>query len=609
MTPPTATPEIQPVQQQAPLPRPGAKGLGRLGFVSLVLAGTLAVAAVVLVATGVVRLWGSSQRTDIVTHAVAYESIEVTITERGSLESAENSDVVCRVKARSASNTVSTTIRWVIEDGTQVKKGERLVQLDDSGLGEQLKTQKIAVDQARALLIQADENYKIVKIQNDSDKATALLAKNLALIDLVKYEDGEYVQTRQEIKGRMEMARSDLTMWQERAAWSDRMSKPGLRFVTTAQAQADEARLKSAEIAVKKIDKELDVLVLARKRSTMEFKGKIAEADQAIKRVESQATAKLETADAERSAKRSIYEQEKTRFSDIEDEIRKCLIVAPQDGLVVYFVPEQSRFGSGSQQSIVAQGEPVREGQKLMRIPNLNKMVVATRIHEAMISRVRGERLKRNSFGDQATLGWLFADPMSNALGQLYYEGLREENKSIEFDKVSDGQPAVIRVEAFPTEALPGEVKTVATVASQQDWMSADVKVYQAMIAIKGSIPGLKPGMTAEVTIHTDSHRERVLTIPLQAILGSVDMGSKRRVYVMTPEGPRPRDVTIGLSNDVKAEVLEGLAEGDQVIRNPRAVLTDREKAALGEMKAPPGKGPPVKEKAAKAKGKGKPKE
>src|SRR5258708_30062325 len=89
----------------------------------------------------------------------------------------------------------------------------------------------------------------------------------------------------------------------------------------------------------------------------------------------------------------------------MEDEIKKCLILAPQDGLVVYYVPEQSRFGSGSQQSIVAQGEPVREGQKLMRIPDLSKMIVNTRVHEAMVSRVKGEACQKTGFTESVQAG------------------------------------------------------------------------------------------------------------------------------------------------------------------------------------------------------------
>ena len=53
--------------------------------------------------------------------------------------------------------------------------------------------------------------------------------------------------------------------------------------------------------------------------------------------------------------------------------------------MVVYYVPEQARFGGGSQQSIVAQGEPVREGQKLMQIPDLKHMLVNTKVHEALV--------------------------------------------------------------------------------------------------------------------------------------------------------------------------------------------------------------------------------
>src|SRR5262249_21385015 len=141
-------------------------------------------------------------------------------------------------------------------------------------------------------------------------------------------------------------------------------------------------------------------------RQELALQGAIDEALRAVDRVRKQAKAKEVTADADRKSKRSVYEQERTRMIENQEEIRKCTIYAPQDGLVVYFMPEQARFGSGSQQSTIAQGEPVREGQKLMRIPNLTKMVVNTRVHEAMISKVRGEVWRKTGFGEavQASL-------------------------------------------------------------------------------------------------------------------------------------------------------------------------------------------------------------
>src|SRR4029079_18805172 len=129
----------------------------------------------------VIRLWGDTSRPDLILHKVQYERIQLTITERGQLESSENSDIVCRVKARSANSTVATTIRYLfVEDGQMVKKGEKLVQLDDSGLNEHLKTQNITVDTARAGFIAAEANLKIVLSQNKSDIKTAELALGLA---------------------------------------------------------------------------------------------------------------------------------------------------------------------------------------------------------------------------------------------------------------------------------------------------------------------------------------------------------------------------------------------------------------------------------------------
>src|SRR5262249_31730058 len=101
--------------------------------------------------------------------------------------------------------------------------------------------------------------------------------------------------------------------------------------------------------------------------------------------------------------------------------------------------------------------------------------------------------------------------------------------------------------------------------------------------------------------VYTDSARENILTVPLQAILGSVDMGKKRRVYVITEDGPVARDVIVGMSNDRMAEIEEGLVEGEEVILNPRVLLTDAEKASFGD--APSVKGGAGKEKGGKEKG------
>jgi hypothetical protein len=77
------------------------------------------------------------------------------------------------------------------------------------------------------------------------------------------------------------------------------------------------------------------------------------------------------------------------------------------------------------------------------------------------------------------------------------------------------------------------------------------------------------------------------VTIPLQALVGSVEMGEKRRCFVMVEGHAEMREITLGKNNETVAEVKEGLKEGDVVVLNPAMLLSEREKAAYGLQSAP----------------------
>jgi multidrug resistance efflux pump len=580
-------------------------------------------------------------RPDLVLHTVKYGRLELTVIERGALESAKNSDIYCRVKAGNKGSTVASQIKTLLDDGSEVmgdrplesvriiyffdaktgtwesrpgkggpdgaavvevdgpKPGEKhyadlLVDLDDSGLQEQLKTQKVTVDKAESDKIQAEEAYKITVSQNDSDIKTAETKLELAIIDLMKYtgldrneilkpetiarlknelkdaeanakrpameiaqedlkkyKSGDYLAALKDNLGQIETAQSDLSQQEDREAWAYRMVKKG--YQTASQAQAETSRKDALQLTLNKQTLALDVLVKYTKVSQLTQyltnntaaggNGGFEEMQRALERTKAQAKAKEVRDRTDREAKRSVWEQELAHYKDIVEEIKKCKIYAPQDGMVVYYIPEQARYGGGSQQSIVAQGEPVREGQKLMQIPDLKHMLVNTKVHEALVS------------------------------------------------KVHHGQKATIRVDSAPDRLLRAEVDTVATVAAQQDWMAADVKVYTTKVAINPEdIEGmdLKPGMSAEVTITIADALDHVLVVPLQAIVGGPEMGSQRTVVVMTPKGPQERQVTVGASNEKIAEVKEGLQEGDEIVLNPKAVLGDKIKVHQpGDSKGP----------------------
>jgi HlyD family secretion protein len=516
-------------------------------------------------------------RADLLTHKVRFGRLPITIVERGALESANNRDIVCRVKARAQGTQNSTTIKWVIDDGSHVL-GDRpldqvlsiltwepkssswiekpgspngvarvvavedketgrtvyadvLVDLDDSGLIEQLKTQKITQDQAESSKIQTEEAYKITLSQNESDLQTKRTTLELALIDLEKYQKGDFPQSLKDVEGRIKIAESDLEQQRDRAAWAQRMLKKG--YYTVSQSDSEQSKLQSLQLSLDKVMEERRVLTDPtyglKKRTETDYKNKVAQAKDELDRAMAQARAKEVQARTDRDTKKSLYDQESSKYKEIEDEIRKCKLYAPQEGLVVYYVAEQTRWGVG-RQSVVAQGEMVTENQKLMQIPDLKHMFVNTKVHEALVSRVH------------------------------------------------KGQPAFVRVDAMANRRLKGHVDAVANTASQQDFFAADVKVYATKVAIDEEVDDLKPGMTSEVTITIADALEHVLTIPIEAIIGSAEMGKTRKCFVMTPHGPEERDVLVGMNNDKEVEIRDGLKEGEEVVLNPRVLAGEKAK-------------------------------
>jgi multidrug efflux pump subunit AcrA (membrane-fusion protein) len=209
-------------------------------------------------------------------------------------------------------------------------------------------------------------------------------------------------------------------------------------------------------------------------------------------------------------------------------ELAKCVLRAQQGGVVVYYVPEQTR--RSAQASIVAQGEPVREGQKLLLIADLSQMQVRLRVFEADRAHLRNDPTKAKSSRPRAE----------------------------------------IRVDAFPGRVLPGHVQAVDQVASSSDRISPKVKAHKTVVAIDTKPGDLKPGMSGEVRIPIKQTAEAVLYVPLSSI---VTMGKEQFCFVVTNKEIQERKVVTGMKSDLVAEVRSGLKEGELVLLSPLSLL------------------------------------
>jgi multidrug efflux pump subunit AcrA (membrane-fusion protein) len=513
--------------------------------------------------------WANS-RLDLVTAKVRYGTLYMNVEGHGTVESAVNCDIVCRAKSGQRGAVHATTLKWLIDDGSTVKRGDVVALLDSSGLEEALKVEQVTLLQAEAAWVQAEENLKIVKSQNQGDIEAAKTAVRLAELDLVRYLKGEYVQARRDIEGRMALADSDLELSRERVTWSERMVKKG--YLTALQALGERSRLESSGLARDKVREELRVLEQFTKPKTQtEMESKFAEARRACERVKSQAHAKYIQARIDCRSKKSVYENEKARFDDISEQIHNCTITAPQDGIVVHYnSSDQSRMSTGP---IVAQGEPVREGQKLMQIPDLGKMQIEIKVHESALAHVQGEEWAATGFCEAMQAALLTGPELLTRLtGDAVFDSLRDHFRLEDRRLTFGGDPAEIRVHAFPDLVLRGHVKHVSSVPSQWDWMLADIKTYPTQIALDQPVEGLKPGMTADITILAERPLENVLTAPVESLSGAVRTGEHCTCYVLAPDGPEARDVVVGMTNESLVEIKSGLADGEDIILNPDAL-------------------------------------
>ncbi len=416
-----------------------------------------------------------------------------------------------------------TTIISIVPEGTRVKKGDIICELDSSALKEQAKQQEIALTQAKAALKQAEENLEIQRAQNESDIAAAQLNLDLARLDLEKYLHGEYIQQRKEIEGEIKLAEEELARAREFYEFSKRIARKGYRSQN--DLEADRIAVTKAEIALRVAQEKLNVLEnYTKKRTIAELEANAAELVRELERVKRKASAALAQFEAEFEARKLTAEVEQAKYDRLLRQIEACTLRAPQDGEVVY--ANEAARRRGSSEVLIEEGAAVRERQAIIKLPDVTAMKVDCRVHESRIGLVR------------------------------------------------TGLPVTVRVDAYPNEIFHGVVDSVSSVPMSGRWPNLDLKEYETVVRITDPpevVSKLRPGLTANLEILVEE-RSDVLQAPVQAV---VEVGRKHVAYVLTPDGPERRDVLVGVSNDAMVEIRDGLAEGDEVILNPRTHFAD----------------------------------
>ncbi len=417
----------------------------------------------------------------VLTEEVRRGDLVVSITEDGTVESSHNVDIKCEVQGGS-------TILWILVDGTHVKKGDELVRLDSSTIEDQVNAQKILYEKARAAMIDAEKLYEAAEIS------------------VQEYKEGIYLQTLQQLEANVTVAKENLESARNSLQHTIKMHRKG--YVTDLQRDAQAFAVQRSELDLQVAETAKDVLEKFTRAKTL---------------VGLEST--RDSSKAKMASEKAAFELEQARLERLQTQLEKCVIAAPDDGMVVY---ANDSGGRRESQTVIEEGALVRERQTMLRLPDLSQMQVKTTVHESKV------------------------------------------------DSLKRGMLARIRIQ---DRDYQGTVTSVATQAEPSNWFSGTVKEYAAVVSIDSDPVGLRPGMTAAVEVLI-ANLSNVLSVPVQAV---VEKGGKFYCWVQTPQGIETRPVALGLANNTRIEIKDGLAEGERVLLNPRAVVAEAREESKSE--------------------------
>lgn len=153
---------------------------------------------------------------------------------------------------------------------------------------------------------------------------------------------------------------------------------------------------------------------------------------------------------------------------------------------------------------------------------------------------------------------------------------IKAQISEADITKVAPNQKATFTILGDPMKLIDATLLSVEpapdAIATSDTGLSSDSAIYyNGVLSVPNPDHSLRIAMTAQVTITIDERRD-VLTLPA-SVLGGPGRDGKYRVMVYDRASGevRPTEISVGLNNNITAEIVDGLSEGDEVVAGPAA--------------------------------------
>ncbi len=409
-----------------------------------------------------------------------------------------------------------TKLLTVVDENSQVKKGDILATFETDALVQRIDELRINVENNEKELALAIENEKIQLSSNQVDIKAAEDRLIKAQDALVKYTRLERTKSRDNYDLKIETAEAAVSTAQlnydnkedeidKAGAGDEKVRKENEKALRDFSSKISESEnsLKSAQLDLKSFKRYDNPNKLVQLRSEL-IQSKLN-----LERAKISAESNLVQKQRHISNIRRNLRNAKTQLERHEEYLTQMQLVAPVDGIVIYADPDR-RWGNPD----IKPGMDVWKGQILMTIPEMSNLVVEFDLPEQYRSKTRRA------------------------------------------DRV------VITPDSLPTLKLGGEIMLIAQLPTNQiSWDSSSPKVYKSRVKLDKQHPRLVDGMSVQLSI-ISRVLKGTLFVPVEAVFES---NNKFFVYKQTSAGPREHIVQIGESNDNFVEITEGIEESDVV--------------------------------------------
>jgi multidrug efflux pump subunit AcrA (membrane-fusion protein) len=446
------------------------------------------------------------------TAKVEKSPFKVEVALKGIVESAQMTEVSVKPEAWAS----PLVVKKAVEHGTPVKKGDVLVEIDLEKLDQALRDLKAERALAELAIQQAQEELPVMEKQLPLDLAAAERAKRQADEDLKKFLDVDrplsVESAEQSVKNAtysVESAREELKQLQKMYRDKD-LTEETEEFILKRQRHflaMAEFQLRTSKTRQEQTLK----LDLPRQEQTLRDNA----AKQTVALEKARNTLPLAVSQKRLTLAKLKYDSEKSaeKMRHYQKDREILTIKAPVDGIAYY-------------------GKCVR-GQWTT-------------------AAVVGPKLQRGGMLQPEEVFLTLVSPRP-----IFVRAIAEE-KDLHFLK--PGLTGKVIPAGYPDVKLAAHLESVSAVPFAAG-------SFDARVAIEaGDTPGLMPGMACTVKL-TAYQKKDALTVPAAAVFTDENEDDARYVYLARKnDKPEKRTVKVGKTANGKAEILDGLKEGDEIL-------------------------------------------